>query len=139
MKLDVLAQRFNMSMEQGVPFSQVDGYRVQVINFYVDAFVKVPMMCFVFERTLGKDEIKSIQKVVSMTAIRIETVVLNNNAVIIPFKRGTKLSEKHDEYMHKVTQAFHDLGLRDLSHCPFWWQRRYRLNTRDQRCDCSCP
>ncbi len=119
MKLDVLAQRFNMSMEQGVPVSTVNGYRVQVINFYVDAFVKVPMMCFVFEHTLSKDQIKSIQKAVGMTAIRIESVVLNNNAVIIPFKRGTKPSEKHDEYMRKVTQAFHDLGLRDLSHCPF--------------------
>lgn len=119
MKLDVLAQRFNMSMEQGVPVSTVNGYRVQVINFYVDAFVKVPMMCFVFEHTLSKDQIKSIQKTVGMTAIRIESVVLNNNAVIIPFKRGTKPSEKHDEYMRKVTQAFHDLGLRDLSHCPF--------------------
>lgn len=119
MKLDVLAQRFNMSMEQGVPVSTVNGYRVQVINFYVDAFVKVPMMCFVFEHTLSKDQIKSIQKTVGMTAIRIESVVLNNNAVIIPFRRGTKPSEKHDEYMRKVTQAFHDLGLRDLSHCPF--------------------
>lgn len=119
MKLDVLAQRFNMSMEQGVPVSTVNGYRVQVINFYVDAFVKVPMMCFVFEHTLSKDQIKSIQKAVGMTAIRIESVVLNNNAVIIPFRRGTKPSEKHDEYMRKVTQAFHDLGLRDLSHCPF--------------------
>lgn len=119
MKLDVLAQRFNMSMEQGVPVSTVNGYRVQVINFYVDAFVKVPMMCFVFEHTLSKDQIKSIQKTVGMTAIRIESVVLNNNAVIIPFRRGTKPSEKHDEYMRKVTQVFHDLGLRDLSHCPF--------------------
>lgn len=119
MKLDSLAARFSMSMEQGVPVSTVNGYRVQVIQFYVDAFVKVPMMCFVFERALSKDEIKTIQKAIGMTAIRVESVGLNNNAIIIPFRKGTKPSEKHDAYIKKVTDAYHALGLKDLAHCPF--------------------
>jgi len=119
MKLDIIAQRFNMPMEQGVPVSTINGYRVQVINFYVDAFVKVPMMCMMFERTLTKEEIKTIQKAVGMTAMRMESIVLNNNAIIFPFRRGTKPSEKHDEYMRKITDACHTLGLKDLAHCPF--------------------
>lgn len=119
MKLEVVAQKMGLSFEHGVPRGQIRGYNYDVANVSIDTFVKVPMMVFVFERSLTKEETKTIQKAVGMQQIRVESIGLNNNAVIIMFRHGLKNSEKHQAFLEKIAESFKELGLKSLNHCPF--------------------
>jgi len=119
MKLGVVAEKLGLSFEHGVPTGQIKGYPYYVTQVSIDTFIKVPMMTFVFEKTLEKEHVKAIQKAVGMQQIRIESVVLNQNAVHIMFKHGIKQSDKHQAFLDKVADAFKDQGLKALNHCPF--------------------
>lgn len=118
MKLEVLADKFGFSMEQGIPTGNMSGYPFFIVNYQVDTFVKTPMFMFVFERKITKMEKVEIQKVSKLMMIRYESVALEDNTVVVPFRFGFKPSEKHDRYFEKLTNTFKALNLSPLHHCP---------------------
>ena len=119
MKIEVVAEKMGLPLEHGIPTGSFNGFTYYVSNVSVDTFIKVPMMMFVFERKLTKEDIHAIRKAAGMTQIRFESIVLENNAVLIMFRYGLKSSEKHLNYLGKMTDVFKSLGLKNLNHCPF--------------------
>lgn len=119
MKIEVVAEKLGLPLEHGIPTGSFNGFTYYVSNVSVDTFIKVPMMIFVFERKLQKEDIRHIQKASGMTQVRIESIALENNAVLLMYRYGLKTSEKHINYLGKMTDAFKELGLKNLNHCPF--------------------
>ncbi|MDY0294792.1 MAG: hypothetical protein RBQ71_03190 [Acholeplasmataceae bacterium] len=119
MKIEVIKDKLSLSMEHGVPYGSIQGFPYYVSLVPIDLFVKVPMMVFVFEKGLSKDDVKSIQKTAGIQMVRVDSVALQSNAVLVPFKRGVKNSDKHQSYLEKLGSMFKTLGLKPLNHCPF--------------------
>lgn len=119
MKIEVIKDKLGLSMEHGVPYGSVQGFPYYVSLVAIDLFVKVPMMVFVFEKGLSKDDFKSIQKTVGMNMVRLDSVALQSNAVLVAFKHGVKVSDKHQTYLDNLANVFNHLGLKPLNHCPF--------------------
>jgi hypothetical protein len=118
-KIEVIKDKLSLSMEHGVPYGSIQGFPYFVSLVPIDLFVKVPMMVFVFEKGLSKDDVKSIQKTAGMQMVRVDSVALQSNAVLVPFKHGVKNSDKHQTYLEKLGSMFKTLGLKPLNHCPF--------------------
>lgn len=119
MKLETIKDKMGLSMEHGIPYGKIKNYPFYAALISIDTFVKAPMMVFVFERALSKEELRKIQKTVGLKMVRIESVALQNNAIIVPFKYGIKLSDKHQVYLENLANTFDNLQLKPLNHCPF--------------------
>lgn len=122
MKLEVIADKLGLSMEQGVPYGSAQGYPFFVVQLKIDTLIKAPMMAFVFEKTLSKDEKKAIQKASGLVTVRYDSVALDENACLLPFRYGIKPSQKATDYLYKMTDVFKQLGLKSLNHCPICGQ-----------------
>lgn len=119
MKLEVIKEKLGLSMDHGVPSGSIHGYPYVVTLVSIDTFVKAPMMVFVFEKGLSKNDLKQIQKTVGLGMVRLESVALNSNAILVPLKYGAKVSDRHQAYLEKLANIFSNLGLKPLNHCPF--------------------
>ncbi|RJX25255.1 MAG: hypothetical protein C4537_04585 [Acholeplasma sp.] len=119
MKIERMASLLGMKETQGVFEGAYYGYTFHLIHYYTDAITKILALQFVFDHQLTKDEFKAISKAHGAPIARLESVALNQNAVVLPMLYKSTKPEKIEAYMTKITAAMSALDLKNLIHCPF--------------------
>lgn len=119
MKIEKMATLLNMKENQGVFEGSYRGYTFHLIQYYTDAITRILALQFVFDHQLTKEEFKAISKAQGAPIARLESVALQQNAVVLPLLYKSTKPEKLDAYLMKITDAMSTLHLKNLEHCPF--------------------
>lgn len=119
MKIWKMASLLGAKETQGVFEGTFYGYTFHLIQYNTDAITKILALQFVFDHQLTKEEFKAISKAHGTPMARLESVALQQNAVVLPLLYKSTKPEKIGAYMTKITAAMSALDLKNLMHCPF--------------------
>ncbi|MDO9629801.1 MAG: hypothetical protein Q7I99_07850 [Acholeplasmataceae bacterium] len=119
MKIEQIGQKLGLNSFHDVPKGNVSGFDYYVTLVNIDLLVKMNFIVFVFNKKLTKYEKTAISKAQGLPIMRIESIGLQENAVMLPLKYGFKRLEKHQKHLDKLAALFTRLELKNLSHCPF--------------------
>ena len=121
MKLEQIAGKLDFQQKNGVFVRQFLGYEVSLVMYRVPgSYAKLPMVIFVLNKTIDKEDTKLIIKASKIKVFIKESVALKDNAIL--FNIALRNKEKFELYMNKMASALTDLRYKQLDYCPYCGQ-----------------
>lgn len=118
MKLELLAEKLGFQQKEGTFVRTFSGYEASLVMYKVPgSYVKIPMVLFVLNKSIDKEDTKAIMKASKLRGIFKESVALKDNAILIQPRFNN--NEKFDAYVNKIVSTFEDLRLKQLDYCPY--------------------
>ena len=118
MKLEQMAGNLNFQQKDGIFTRTFSGYEATFVVYKVPgSYVKIPMVMFVLNKSIDKEDTKMIIKKAKLRSFIKESVALKDNAILIIPR--FKNIEKFDSYMNQLVTILQDLRYKQLDYCPY--------------------
>lgn len=118
MNLDNLASKLGFQNKSGVFTRSHQGYEISLVSYKVPgSFNSMPMLLYVFNKSLDKTTRKALAKTSGIKGFVLESVGLKDNAFLS--RASFKDEEKLNQYLDKMTEIFKSLNLGILNYCPY--------------------
>ena len=118
MRIEKLAEGFGFKEKDGMFENRYGNFTFYLSKYQVDALSHINAFVVVFSKTLSKEVRKEIQRVHGIPIMRVESIGLIDNAVILPVKHKPG-HQRFDQYINRLLELFEKLELKSLDYCPY--------------------
>lgn len=118
MRLDRLASKLGFEKKSGVFSRTAHGYDINLVAYRLPgAYVPLPMLMVVLNRTLTSDDLKNLKISHNIKGAIKESVALIENALV--FRIVSQKEDKLNEFFERLTDGLSKLNAGPLNYCPY--------------------